>query len=423
MAKTIGRLTAQQVDSLPPRSTPYSDGSNLYLDVKETGARSWAFIYRWDGKQRTAGLGKAGKRGVSLKDARRRAKERREMLDRKPPVDPLTMWRAAPATTVLTFGEAAKRLLERQEERGEGGKHPKHRSQWRSTLASLPASFRNLPIDKIGPQQVFDALDPVWARTPETGKRLRGRIATVLNFARGPGDQSPNPATSGWLKEKLGGVDTKLDRKSGERIARDHFLSLPYARVPDFIRRLRAEPHISARALEFGILNASRAGEAIGAKWQEIDDDTKTWTIPPQRLKTGRKTKQPHIIPLAPRSLEIVEAMREIRSGDHVFPGRFDGDPLSETAFFVLLRRMGVNATTHGFRASFRTWCADRATPFELAESALGHSSNAIVAAYQRSGLVERRRPLMESWSKFLSGEESATPNIVPFEPKPARVS
>jgi integrase len=84
---------------------------------------------------------------------------------------------------------------------------------------------------------------------------------------------------------------------------------------------------------------------------------------------------------------------------------------------------MGVNATTHGFRASFRTWCADRATPFELAESALGHSSNAIVAAYQRSGLVERRRPLMESWSKFLSGEESATPNIVPFEPKPARVS
>jgi integrase len=330
MAKAINRLTAAQVDSLPPRNTPYSDGGNLYLDVQETGTRSWVFIFRWEGKQRTAGGGKAGKGGVSLKDARRWAAEGRELLNQKPPIDPRTVWRAPTQTSVKTFGALSNAYVDRQEERGQLGKSAKHRAQWRSTLLSLPAWFRDLPVDKVGPSQVFNALDSIWAKTPETGRRLRGRIFAVLDFARAPDDVRPNPAAlTGWLKNRLGGLNDKIDRKTGERVERDHFAALPYADVPDFACRLRAEDGVAARALEFLLLTATRVSETRGAVWSEINVGARLWVIPPQRLKSGRKTRQPHKIPLSDRALAILEEMRAIATSDYTFNGRFDGQPLT----------------------------------------------------------------------------------------------
>jgi integrase len=419
MANT-NRLTAPQVDALPPRGTPYGDGNGLYLSVKESGARSWMFRYRIGGREREAGLGKAGKGNVSLKDARLRAAEGRALLNQKPQIDPLSVWRTAPVARTITFAECASAFLSRQEERGLLGKNPRHIGQWRSTLASLPAWFQKTQVDEIGPEAVFKALDPVWTLKPETASRLRGRIERVLDSARGPGDTRPNAAAwSGWLKMKLGSPKAlgKIDRTTGERVDRDHFRALPYKDVPDLIRRLRDDDSVVARGLEFIVLTASRSKEVRFATWPEIDIDTRTWTVPWQRLKTGRKTKTDHIVPLSARALAILADMHELRVSDYIFPGHYDDAPLGEMAFFDLLRRrIKIDTSTHGLRSTFRDWAGDMTEhPLELAQHAIGHKTgDSAELAYRRKSAVEKRRKLMDAWAAYCEpSPESGTGNVV----------
>ena len=154
------------------------------------------------------------------------------------------MNRTIPANAPTSTSTGRKRAA------GRGKRTLSHRQQWRSTLASLPASFRDLPVDEIGPKQVFDALDPIWANTPETASRLRGRIAAVLDFAREPEDARPNPAAwSGWLKNCLGSAKAlgKIDPKTGERVARGHYAALAYVEIVIFLPA-RLSQHDSAAA-------------------------------------------------------------------------------------------------------------------------------------------------------------------------------
>jgi integrase len=380
MARTIGRLTAQQVESASLQPGLHGDGSNLYLRVGKDGARSWVLIYRHNGRQREAGLGRAGKAGVSLKDARCKAREGRALLDQRPPIDPLTMWRPARASSVPTFAEAAADYIALHES---SWKSAKHAAQWRSTLATHCKSLLKLPVDQIDMQMVRKLLTPLWTRIPETASRARGRIEAIIDFARNDDEAKPNPAR--WR----GGLRGKFPspKHLGER---RHFAALPYQGIPSFTARLRVEDGVAARGLEFLLLTATRTGEVLGAKWTEIDLDVRTWTIPPERLKTGRKTRQPFVIPLSPRALAILADMRPVSSGDHIFPGRFDGKPLSGPAFFKLLtKRMGLAITAHGFRSTFRDFAGDK-THFarEVCEQALDTSSaasRALIAAATHS--------------------------------------
>ena len=226
-----------------------------------------------------------------------------------------------------------------------------------------------MPVGEIGPEEVFKALDPLWTETPQSASRLRGRIAKVLDFARGPKDTHANPAAwSGWLKDKLGEVKTlgKRDRKTGERIELDNFAAMPYAEIPIFVQRLRAETSICARALEFLILTATRSGEARGARWSEIDFAARTWTIPWQRLKTGskvRKAAHRAIGRSGDRNPRGDASDRESGVNDFVFPGRYsNGKSLGEPSLLHFMRlRMGVDeATVHGFRSGFRDGLATK---------------------------------------------------------------
>ena len=357
------------------------------------------FIFDFNDRQHEVGLGKAGKDRVTLAQARARAAEGRKLLDATPKVDPRSVWRAKPAERPATFGEKADALLIRQDERLTAGKNRKHRAQWRKSLGDLPKWFRNMPVDEIGPEDVFKALDPLWTVTPQSASRLRGRIAKVLDSARGPKDTHANPAAwSGWLKNKLGEVKPlgKRDRKTGERIDLDNFKAMAYAEIPAFIQRLRAETSICARALEFLILTATRSGETRGARWSEIDFAARTWTIPWQRLKTGAKVKKPHVVPLGDRAIEILEEMRAIESGsDFVFPGRHsNGKSLGEPSLLHFMRlRMGVaEATVHGFRSGFRDWVGNETSfPGHIAEQALAHVVTGVEGRYRRDdGFVSR---------------------------------
>ena len=177
--------------------------------------------------------------------------------------------------------------------------------------------------------------------------------------------------------------------------------------------RLREQEGIAARALEFAILAAARTGSVIGAQWSEMDLLDKTWRLPAARMKAGRE----HRVPLSTHALAILKEMQAHRQAEDsfVFPGGKNGRPLSNMAFLMLLRRMGLgDVTAHGFRSSFRDWAAERTNfPAAVAEMALAHTvSDKTVAAYNRSDLFERRRRLMAAWTTFCTTPKEESANI-----------
>ena len=156
-------------------------------------------------------------------------------------------------------------------------------------------------------------------------------------------------------------------------------------------------------AFEFLVLTAARAGEVRFAVWSEIDLDRALWTVPRERMKAGRR----HLVPLSGRALDVLEEARALpgaRLGDDalVFPS-VRGAAVPEAAFVQMLRRLRIDATAHGFRASFRTWAAERtSTPREVCEAALAHSLSDLERRYQRGAQLDARRVLMERWASFV---------------------
>ena len=376
------------------------------------------FIYRFGGKQREAGLGKAGKNAVTLANAREQARKGRELLDQRPSVDPLTVWRPTHATSVRTFAEAAAAYIALHEP---GWRSSTHARQWRETINAYCKPLLNVPVDQIDAQMVRRALEPVWLRIPETGSRLRGRIEMIIDFAKSDDDLKPNPARwRGGLRGKL-----PAPKRLGNR---RHSTALPYADVPEFVRRLRAETSVVARAIEFVLLTATRSGEARGAQWSEIDEHAATWTIPWRRLKTGDRTREPFLVPLSGRTLELLGEMRAVASSAFIFPGRYAmSQPLSAAAFLQFVKReMGMTVTLHGFRSSFRDWAGDE-TNFsrETCEAALGHVVGGVEGAYRRSDALAKRRLLMDAWAAYCDspppGDENAADNVLSFETRSAR--
>jgi integrase len=192
----------------------------------------------------------------------------------------------------------------------------------------------------------------------------------------------------------------------------EHHVALPYAELPGFMAELRQQDGIGARAFEFTILTVTRTGEAIGAKWSEINLAERLWAIRGDRMKAGRE----HRVPLADRPIEILEEMLKMRESEFVFPGGKAGRPLSNMAFLMMLRRMGHSGlTAHGFRSSFSTWCSERTNfPVEARELALAHNvGSKVEQAYMRGDLFDKRRRLAEAWARFCAAPVVA--KVVPL--------
>jgi integrase len=265
-------------------------------------------------------------------------------------------------------------------------------------LALLYPLVGDLPVDEIDTPHVVKVLEAIWKDKPETASRVRGRIERVLGWAQVRGFRSgDNPARwRGHLQE--------LFPSKGKIQKTEHHRAMPFAEVPAFMVELRAHNSLTARALEYCILTATRSGEVLHAKWGEIDLAAKTWTIPAGRMKAGEE----HRIPLPARALEILAGLP--REGERLFP-------LTHTAMLELLRRMGHDSVTvHGFRSSFRDWAAER-TNYQnhVVEMALAHAiPDAVEAAYRRGDLFEKRRRSMDAWAAYLSRPEAhSSENVV----------
>jgi integrase len=404
------RLTAKAVQHA---ERDLCDGDGLWLQVsRKYGTRAWIYRYMVDGVTHKLGLGSA--RTVKLAEARRRAEAARSKL--YDGVDPIAERKAArdqrklEAAKTLTFKQCADRFIEAN--RG-AWKNERHAAQWFTTFNEtrrgstvFPAAteaINDLPVPAIDTGLVLKVLEPIWTKTPETAARTRGRIERVLDWARVRGyREGENPARwEGHLKETL---------PSRSKRTRGHHDAVPYVELPAFMGELREKPGVSARALEFAVLTATRTNEVLGAKWTEVDLEAQLWTVPAERMKANRE----HRVPLTDRAVEVLSALP--REGEFVFVGPRTGKPLSSLAMLECMRSLrGHGATVHGLRSSFRDWISEQtAYPGELAEVALAHTvSDKTEAAYRRGDMMQKRQRLMTDWASFCEGPATKRDNVV----------
>jgi integrase len=302
------------------------------------------------------------------------------------------------AKPIMTFRQCAEAYIEAHKGSWSG---PRHLHQWQTSLAQYAyAVLADLPVAEIdgnskGTDLIMRVIEPLWSWKTATASQVRGRIENVLDWATAPGYRDgANPAR--WR----GHLDKLLPAKSKISPTKHH-AALPYADVPDFMRKLRAIDGTAARALEFTILTAVRISEALGARRSEVDRKARMWVIPAERMKARKE----HRVPLSVAALAIIDAAP--KKSDYLFP-RPQGKPLSETAVRALFQRLGVSGkiTRHGFRSTFRDWAAETTHyPNELLELALAHTvSDKTEAAYRRCDMLAKRHALMADWSAFVAG-------------------
>jgi integrase len=397
MARGEGKLTARTVAALTAPGL-YGDGGGLYLQVSNSGTKSWILRYQLDGRRRDLGLGALAT--VSLADARTAAREARAKA--KTGTDPIEVKRterqakALEAAKALTFRAAGEAYIASH---SPSWRNAKHRAQWSSTLATYAFPvFGNLDVADIDQGLVLRVLEPIWTAKPETASRVRGRIENILDWAKVRGlRDGENPAR--WQ----GGLQMALP-EPGKVRKEQHFPALPYANMATFWQALATKEGMAAIALRFTILTAARSGEVRGATWDEIDLDGGVWRVPAERMKA----KQEHRVPLSPAALDVLRPLHAARTGPLVFPGARLKSPLSDMSLTAVLRRMGqAIITVHGFRSSFRDWCAEE-TSFDhgVAEAALAHTiGSKVEAAYRRGDLFKKRRDLMDAWAAYVTGK------------------
>lgn len=416
--KVSNALTPLAVKNAKPGR--HADGGGLHLLVKESGARSWVYRFMLKGKARDLGLSqcpealellKHGKsQEITLVQARDIAAIYRMKV--KAGIDPLEERQrnaaadAAAAQAAKVAGISFRAVAEAYIAANEGGwKNDKHRQQWRNTLATYVYPIMgDLPVADISTAHVLTILEPIWKEKAETASRVRGRIETILDAAKAREyREGENPAR--WR----GHIAQILPARS--RLTRGHHKAMPFEAIPEFVGKLRTREAVAALTLEFTILTAARTGEVLGATWAEVDLDKAVWTVPAVRMKAGKE----HRVPLSPRAVELLATVKPL-GNDWLFPA-MKGGMLSGMAMAMLLRRMNVDVTVHGFRSGFRDWCAERTSyAHEVAEMALAHAiESKVERAYRRGDLFDKRRRLMEDWATYCASCGVGGANVRPI--------
>jgi integrase len=404
-------LSAKRVQRLKGEGRYHdADVPGLYLQISASGARSWLLRFELLGKERMMGLGSAAY--FSLAQARERAREaRRQLADGK---DPLVAKRADKAAAKiaadrrLTFREAAQHYYRQHLPSWRSIAHAK---QWaRSLEVFADPIIGSMDIADVATPDVLRVIEPLWQERTVTGDRVRNRIESVIAWATVRGYRPPGANPAAWRNH----LDQVLP--AVKKVAKPmHHAALAYAEVPAFMATLRLQKGVAARALELTVLTAARAGEVLGAKWDEIDLGGKVWTVPGSRMKSGRE----HRVPLVPAAIELLRNVAREDDNPFVFIGHKAGAGLSGMALFRLLGRMGRgDITTHGFRSAFSDWAHETtAHSNHTIEISLAHAvGNEVEKAYRRGDMFKKRVRLMTDWAKFATSKPVAkADNVVPI--------
>jgi integrase len=331
---------------------------------------------------------------------------RRLLLDGIDPIEQRRTTRGAAllqAAKSITFDDCSKRYIAANKV---AWKNPKHISEWSKTLQRYASPvFGHLAVADVDVGLVVRALEKIWTTKPETAARVRGRIETVLDYAKAHSYRAgENPA------RMKGNLDHILPPHSKLKVV-VHHPAMPHGEVAALMAELATRHEVSAAALAFTILTAARTGEVIGAQWDEIDFGAKTWTVPGRRMKSGKT----HTVPLSDAALTVLTKVRAEHGagvGGYVFAGEKSGKAMAVSSMAVCLRRLGAHdhATVQGFRSSFRDWAAEQtAFPREVAEACLAHAlGGKVEAAYLRTEHLEKRRKLMAAWARYITAPAPA---------------
>jgi integrase len=386
---------------------PAKQSAEFSNPPKKDFTKSWCFRYRHRVTGKTVELGLGKYPAVTLKSARAKAEGYQTLLEKgKDPKTEKLAERAAQKTAnsmATTFDEVAKACIIAKRP---GWKNAKHANQWTNTISTYASPvIGDLPISAIDVHAVLSVLEPIWETKNETATRVRQRIETILSWAKVKGYRSgDNPAQwRGHLDQILPAIQKD-----------NHFAALPFKQMGSFMAALRAEKGFGAKALEFTILTVARTSMTTGAVWGEFDFEELVWTIPKERMKSGKE----HLVPLSKRAATIVRELSAMKTSNFVFPGGKPDKGLSNAAMSSTLKRMGyTDITVHGFRSSFRDWANEETGFFhEEKEHALAHQiKDKAEKAYSRSVMLEKRRPMMEAWSKYCSVDvvlNAASPQV-----------
>lgn len=426
MPRRAKELSALEVGRLRQPGKHYvGSPPGLMLQITSSGARSWVLRYAVGGKRREMGIGSASE--ATLAEARERAKAARDRL--RDGVDPIdekkgktSALRAANAGA-LTFAQCADRYIAAHEA---GWKNAKHAAQWRNTLTSYAYPLiGSMLVRDVELSHVVEILEPIWRTKTETATRVRGRIESVLDWARVRGYRSgDNPAR--WR----GHLD-KVLAQPGKVARGGNHPALDWREVGAFWAALAKVEGMGGAALRFAILTAARSGEVRGMTWGEIDFEAGVWTVPAARMKAARE----HRVPLSTVALELLQGLPRVDGTDLVFPGS-KNSLISDATIAAVVKRMheaavkaggdgwidrrqgGRIATPHGIaRSTFRDWTAEAtAYPREVAEAALAHTvEDKTEAAYRRGDLFDKRRRLMEDWAGFIAAPSVKADNVTPI--------
>lgn len=414
MGKTNHNLLTAKTVSSRLDAGRHSDGGGLYLQVSKTGAKSWLFLFRWEKKQKEMGLGSASV--VTLLQARELGRLARQDMEagRNPLIARRQREEAEAAAQRATMEKPTFEVfgLEMIESWASEWKSPKSKGQWIKTVLHYCAAIKDMRVSDIDTQAVLSVLKPIWSKIWDTAKKVRERIERILDAAKVAGHRTTdNPARwRGHLALML------PKRPKGHR---QHHKALHYAVVKDFIRDLRGieitrmagndaiereqEGSMSALALEFLILTAARTTEVRMARKCEFDLAAAVWTIPKERMKNTKE----HRVPLSPRAVAILRHVWPLSNHPEsfVFKGQSRVGCLSQQAMDMCKRGLiGMTATVHGFRTSFRNWCKELArVERELAELCLSHRvGDDSEQAYSRGDALELRRPIMQDWAIYI---------------------
>ena len=385
MVKRPRTLTAAFVRTVS-RPGVYGDGRGgrgLSLRVHRTATgritRTWRQRVRIEGRLTSIGLGPYPE--ITLAEARQKA------LDNSRAVrhggDPR-------GRGVPTFAEAAERTIALHRDSWKAGSPLP--DQWASTFRLHAAPLMDKPVDRVTSADVLGCLSPIWAAKPGAARKARHRITAVFRWCIGRNYRPDNPVDRAVAAlPKMNGTATK------------HYRALPHPAVGaslEAIRRVRYIHPSAVLCVEMIALTAVRAGEARGARWDEIDLEAGVWTIPASRMKAGREFS----VPLSTGALRVLGRARALSPESLlVFPSK-TGGLLPRNAPGRVLRRAGVASTVHGFRSSARSWMAESGVPAEVAEACLAHvPKSRVVQAYQRSDLLERRAEVLQAWSNYVT--------------------
>lgn len=381
MARAVNRLTARKVQT---ETTPgrHADGGGLYLVVDASGAKRWSMLITIRGRRRELGIGSLSV--FTLAEAREEAEKIRRAVGRgedpkKPKVQP------------PRFADAASQVIA---ELAPGWRGRDTKAHWERSLLVYAKDIGDMPIDLVTTEDVLSVVKPMWRARPESGRKLRQRIETLLDAAAVKGwREGANPA-------RLKGHLERLLPKQPVGVA--HRRAIAHDMAPSVMARLAEQTAMSARALEWTILTAAREGMTRFATWGEIEGDV--WVVPASKMKEDGQGD--FRVPLTPQALAVLETVRIGEPGPDqlIFPGAKKGKPMSDQTMDALLARMDIDATPHGFRSTFRDWAGDETDHArEVAEAALAHVVGSDTErAYRRRDALAKRRRLMEDWADFI---------------------